>query len=79
MKKMSKNILLFICGILVAFTIDVAAEVVISSGAVSYSNSRTAETTVDGALDELFSAVDINEKIGTTDISSIGNGTLTGR
>jgi len=78
MKKMSKNVILFICGILVAFTIDVAAEAVISSEAVSYSNSQTAATTVDGALDELFSAVDINEKIGSTDISSIGDGTITG-
>lgn len=78
MKKIAKTTLTFILGILLAFAIDVAAEVVIDSGAVNYSNSKTNETTVSGALDELFSAVDINERIGSTDISSIGDGTITG-
>ena len=67
-----------IVGTLMVFTVSVAAEAVIDSGAVSYSNSRTNETTVNGALNELFSAVDINERLGNTDISSIGNGTISG-
>ena len=74
MKKMSKNVLFVAIGVLIAITIDVAAEAVISSGAVSYSN-----TTVSAALDELFSAVDINEKIGDiSKISGLGDGTITG-
>ena len=77
MKNISKILLAFVLGILVSFTLNVAAQVVLSSDAVSYSNSRTSEITVDGALDELFSAVDINEKIGNMEeISSLGNGTI---
>jgi len=78
MKKISKIPLGFVLGILVSLTINVTAETLIDSGAVSYSNSNTSETTVDGALNELFSAVDINNRLGSTDISSIGDGTITG-
>jgi len=79
MKNISKILLAFVLGILVSFTLNVAAQVVLSSDAVSYSNSRTSETTVDGALDELFSAIEISQQIGDmTKIASIGDGTITG-
>ena len=70
---MKKTVIGIIIGTLLVFILDVAAEIVISSSSVSYSN-----TTVNAALDDLFSSVDINDKIGTTDISTIGDGTLTG-
>ena len=77
MKKYT-GVFIFALGIIAALAIDVAAESIISAGAVNYSNSKTSATTVSGALDELFSTVDINDKIGTTDISGIGDGTITG-
>ena len=78
-KTIANGIIGGIIGTLMVFTINVAAETLIDSGAVSYFNSNTNETTVNGALDELFSAVDINGKIGDmAKISSIGDGTITG-
>ena len=78
MRKIGKITLAFILGTVFAFTLDVVAETLIDSGAVSYSNTATNETNVKGALDELFSAVGINQRLGTTGISSIGDGTITG-
>jgi len=79
MKKISKIPLGFVLGILVSLTINVTAETLIDSGAVSYSNSNTSETTVGGALDELFSAIEISNQIGDmTKIASIGDGTIAG-
>jgi len=78
MKKiLESKITLVIVSVLLSTTINVVANNVITSGSVSYTNSKTSETTVNGALNELFSAVDINERLGNTDnISSIGDGTV---
>jgi len=55
---------LVICiSVALAFITQVIAADVVPSGSVSYSNSKTNETTVNGALDELFAAVKINDKI----------------
>ena len=70
---MKKAVIGIIIGAILVFAIDVVAGVVISSSSVSYSN-----TTVNAALDDLFSSVDINQRLGTTSISGIGNGTITG-
>ena len=79
MKNISKIILAFILGIIVSFSMNVAAEVVLNSESVSYFNSKTTETTVGGALNELFSAIEISKQIGDmTKIASIGDGTITG-
>jgi len=78
MKKIVTAILTFMLGIMVSFVMNIAAETMLSSEQVSYSNSKTSETTVKGNLDELFSAVDINERLGDTPITGIGNGTVTG-
>jgi len=79
MKKISKISLGFVLGLLVSLTINVTAETLIDSGAVSYSNSNTNETTVSGALDELFSSIEISKQIGDmTKISAIGDGTIAG-
>lgn len=72
------NIWAIIIGIFFGFTVEVFAAS-ISSDSVSYSNSsKTTQTTAKGALDELFEVVNINEKLGSTNISSIGDGTVTG-
>jgi len=63
MKKIRNGIIGFVFGAIFCVTVNVAAETLISSEEVGYSNSKTRETTVDGALDELFSAVEINEEI----------------
>jgi len=79
MKKIGKMTFIFMLGALVALTINVTAETLMDSGAVSYSNSNTNETTVSGALDELFSAIEINKQIGDmTKISNVGDGTIAG-
>jgi len=79
MKNIGKATLIFILGIIVSFSMNVAAEVVLSSESVSYFNSKTNETTVNGALDELFSAIEISNQIGDmTKIASIGDGTIAG-
>ena len=54
MKNIGKNLLLIFLGVIISVITNVTAEAVISSGSVSYSN-----TTVNAALDELFSAVDL--------------------
>jgi len=82
MKKVIKFIRSNILGLLVGLSLClngvIIAENMITSEQVSYSNDKTSETTVKGNLDELFSAVDINERLGDTDISSIGeDGTIT--
>jgi len=64
MKKiLESKIVLVIVTIILSTTVSVIADNVITSNSVSYSNSKTSETTVDGALDELFESVKINEKI----------------
>jgi len=79
MKNISKILLAFVLGILISFTINVAAETILNSEAVSYFNSNTNETTVNGALNELFSALEISKQIGDiTKIANIGDGTITG-
>jgi len=82
MKKVIKFIRNNILGLLVGLSLClngvIIAENMITSEQVSYSNDKTSETIVKGNLDELFSAVDINERLGTTDISSIGDGTIAG-
>jgi len=82
MKKIIKFVRSNILGLLVGLSLClngvIIAENMLSSEQVSYSNDKTSETTVKGNLDELFSAVNINERLGSTDISSIGDGTVTG-
>jgi len=82
MKKIIKFIRSNILGLLVGLSLClngvIIAENMITSEQVSYSNDKTSETTVKGNLDELFSAVDINERLGNNDISTIGDGTVTG-
>jgi len=83
MKKVIKfirnNMLGFLVGLSLCLNGVIIAENMITSEQVSYSNDKTSETTVKGNLDELFSAVDINERLGNNDISTIGeDGTITG-
>ena len=54
MKRIGKNVLIFILGTVFSFIINVAAETLIDSGAVTYTNASTNQTTVNGALNELF-------------------------
>ena len=70
-----KNILLILLGSIIAIVMDVAAATVINSNYVSYSSTMT----VEAALNDLFSKIDIDEKIGNmTNISGIGDGTIAG-
>jgi hypothetical protein len=50
----------------------------IQANKVSYKTSNGDTTDVNSALDRLFDLNTVNEKIGSTDISSIGDGTITG-
>jgi len=64
MKKiLESRIVLVIVTIILSTTVSVIADNVITSNSVSYSNSKTSETTVNGALDELFESVKINEEL----------------
>jgi len=76
---MKNNLILgIIVGVILSFSLDIVAETMLSSNSVSYSNNKTSETTVNGALNELFSAVDINQRLGDTNLSNVGDGTITG-
>lgn len=69
-----KKILLLFVGILLIGVVSIKASELISSSQVLYKDNNTVAT----ALDELFSAVDINERLGDADISNISDGTVTG-
>ena len=74
---MKKIIIGFIIGLGAAIFVNVMAETLIDSKSVSYTNNNMTATTVSGALDELFSAIEISNQIGDmTKISNIGDGTI---
>ena len=77
MKKIIKFIKNNLLGFLVALSLClngvIIAENMISSEQITYNG-----TTVKAKVDELVEASDVSDKIGSTDISSIGDGTVSG-
>jgi hypothetical protein len=78
MKENTKIIIGVIIGIVISSTISITATTMIQADKVSYKTSNGDTTDVNSALDRLFDLNTVNEKIGSTNISSIGNGTITG-
>jgi hypothetical protein len=78
MKENAKLILVAIIAIVVSSTISITATTMIQADKVSYKTSNGDTTDVNSALDRLFDLNTVNEKIGSTDISSIGDGTING-
>jgi hypothetical protein len=78
MKENTKIIIGVIIGIVISSTISITATTMIQADKVSYKTSNGDTTDVNSALDRLFDLNTVNEKIGSTDISSIGDGTITG-
>jgi hypothetical protein len=78
MKENTKIILVAIIAIVVSSTISITATTMIQANSVSYKTSNGDTTDVNSALDRLFDLNTVNQKIGSTNISSIGNGTITG-
>jgi hypothetical protein len=78
MKENTKLILVAIIAVVVSSTISITATTMIQANSVSYKTSNGDTTDVNSALDRLFDLNTVNEKIGSTNISSIGNGTITG-
>jgi hypothetical protein len=78
MKENTKIIIGVIIGIVISSTISITATTMIQANKVSYKTSNGDTTDVNSALDRLFDLNTVNEKMGSTDISSIGDGTITG-
>ena len=73
MKFIKNNLLGFLVMLSLCLNGIIIAENIISSEQVTYNG-----TTVKAKVDELVEAADISDKIGDTDISGIGDGTITG-